>query len=368
LWDELRMQFPSFECLHGHGLGVIAVGHSVSPQVAALCSLYDAACVNSIRKRFCLLGERWILQTQRERVQSEEVAPREERIRSLAAETTQSQVEAAKAMARAATAEALSTQLKEELYSQSSQSADKVRQLEHQLESQSSQSADKVRQLEKKVRQLEVQVEHVNLALREARTLSHSLSRSLSWRLTWPLRVLRDAGATALKRIKRRDDDSAAKPTAWRALFYPGSALKAKDLDIWLPQANPPGDPSVLVNSFYKAAFGRLADPEGLANQIHQLHSGVSLEVLAEELVGLPEFQTRHGSNQKVDIKYIAALYRDGLGREPDPEGLALWLAAGAKGATRAKVLAALASSDEGIEKARASSSANLSQIGDPRR
>ena len=37
-------------------------------------------------------------------------------------------------------------------------------------------------------------------------------------------------------------------------------------------------DPSGLVNSLYKAAFGRLAEPEGLANRIHQLQSGVSLE------------------------------------------------------------------------------------------
>ena len=111
------------------------------------------------------------------------------------------------------------------------------------------------------------------------------------------------------------------------------------------------GDPWIFVNSFYKAAFGCLADPEALANRVQQLQSGVSREALAEELVGSAEFQTRHGTSQKVDAKYITTLYRDGLGHEPDPAGLAYWLVEGGKGATRAKVLVAFAGSDEAINR-----------------
>jgi hypothetical protein len=107
-------------------------------------------------------------------------------------------------------------------------------------------------------------------------------------------------------------------------------------------------DPARVVNSLYKAAFGRRADPQGLANRVHQLQSGVPLETLAEELAGSPEFQARHGSNQMVDIKYIRTLYRGGLQRQPDREGLTQWLAAGARGATRAQVLATFAASEEG--------------------
>jgi GT2 family glycosyltransferase len=109
-------------------------------------------------------------------------------------------------------------------------------------------------------------------------------------------------------------------------------------------------DLSGLVNSLYKAAFGRLAEPEGLANRIHQLQSGVSLEVLAEEFVGSPEFQIRHGTSRSVNTKYLTALYRDGLGLKPDLKYLAHWLAEGKKGATRAKVLAAIAGSAEALE------------------
>jgi hypothetical protein len=92
-----------------------------------------------------------------------------------------------------------------------------------------------------------------------------------------------------------------------------------------------------LVNSLYKAAFGRLPEAEGLANRIHQLQSGESLEDLAEEFVVSPEFQTRHGTSQSVDTKYLTALYRDGLGLKPDLKYLAHWLAESKKGATRAR-------------------------------
>ena len=110
-----------------------------------------------------------------------------------------------------------------------------------------------------------------------------------------------------------------------------------------------PGDPSLLVHSLYKAAFGRLADPAGMANRVNQLQSGASLKVLAEGLVASAEFQTRHGSTQNVDTEFLNALYRDGLGRKPDPDGLANWLAEAENGATRAKVLAAFAVSEEAM-------------------
>src|SRR5271165_4457709 len=127
------------------------------------------------------------------------------------------------------------------------------------------------------------------------------------------------------------------------------SLIYRKFLGRWANQRHVK-DQARLVNSLYKAAFGRLAEPEGLANRIQQLQSGVSLEVLAEEFVGSPEFQTRHGTSRSVDTKYLTALYRDGLGLKPDLKYLAHWLAEGKKGATRAKVLAAIAGSAEALE------------------
>ena len=141
-----------------------------------------------------------------------------------------------------------------------------------------------------------------------------------------------------------RRKKGATRPKVLVAFAGSNEALQKVVTSANLPQI---GDPALLVNSLYKTAFGRPADPAGLANGVLQLQSGVSLEVLAEQIAGSTEFQARHGSNHRVDIKYLTALYRDGLGRQPDLESLAHWLAEGKKGATRAKALAGFAGSDE---------------------
>jgi hypothetical protein len=63
------------------------------------------------------------------------------------------------------------------------------------------------------------------------------------------------------------------------------------------------------------------------------------------------EFRLRHGATEQVDEKYIRALYRDGLGREPEPELLAKWLNAGQTGTTRAEILTAIAGLPEVLQR-----------------
>lgn len=63
LWDELRRRYPSFEFLHGHGLGVLAVGEQAPAAAAALCGLTDPAAIAAVRSRFARLGERWFQET-----------------------------------------------------------------------------------------------------------------------------------------------------------------------------------------------------------------------------------------------------------------------------------------------------------------
>ena len=74
LWAELRKQYPSFEFLHGYGLGVLLVGAHVPPEVAAL-GYADRSAVATIRERFAALGQSHALRY--------ELAAAEERQRAL---------------------------------------------------------------------------------------------------------------------------------------------------------------------------------------------------------------------------------------------------------------------------------------------
>ena len=63
LWAELRSQYPHFEFINGHGLGLLAVGCTVPREVAELCAIDDAPSKDSIRRFVARLGERWRFET-----------------------------------------------------------------------------------------------------------------------------------------------------------------------------------------------------------------------------------------------------------------------------------------------------------------
>jgi hypothetical protein len=63
LWDELRECHQNFEFLHGHGLGVLAVGPGVPASIKQLCDLPEPMRAR-LRERAATLGARWIAEMQ----------------------------------------------------------------------------------------------------------------------------------------------------------------------------------------------------------------------------------------------------------------------------------------------------------------
>ena len=157
------------------------------------------------------------------------------------------------------------------------------------------------------------------------------LSTSLRWAMRHPF--LKAVGRNALRPFPKLSAH------LYHLATEPGPVI-AKSVS--LPDLR---DAPFLVNSLYKAAFGRAAEEADLALWTRELQSGTSLQVVAEGLASSTEFRQRHGTSEEVDIKYISALYHHTLGREPGLDILAFWLAEGEKGATRAKVLAGVAGS-----------------------
>ncbi len=64
VWAELQERFPSFTFLHGHGLGVLAVGENVPAQIRMLCDVSDPTAQNNIREAFAYIGQHWQMKHQ----------------------------------------------------------------------------------------------------------------------------------------------------------------------------------------------------------------------------------------------------------------------------------------------------------------
>jgi hypothetical protein len=58
-FEDLAGRYSCFEFLHGHGLGVIAVGSEVAPSVQRLCELGESPPVLVLRERFAQMGSLW---------------------------------------------------------------------------------------------------------------------------------------------------------------------------------------------------------------------------------------------------------------------------------------------------------------------
>ena len=81
-----------------------------------------------------------------------------------------------------------------------------------------------------------------------------------------------------------------------------------------------------IVREDYLTGLGRAPDPAGLAQWREFLNGGGTPGQLAEQISQSQEFQSLHTG--QTDQAYIASLYENGLGRAPDPGGLQGWVGA----------------------------------------
>lgn len=77
------------------------------------------------------------------------------------------------------------------------------------------------------------------------------------------------------------------------------------------------------INALYESAFGRPADPVGLAGWTSLIANGLGFIDTAGSVYSSPEFWARNGSNV---TGWVTGLYQAILHRLPDPTGLAGWV------------------------------------------
>ena len=85
------------------------------------------------------------------------------------------------------------------------------------------------------------------------------------------------------------------------------------------------------VEASYLGHLGRDADPQGLAFWVDYIHRGATLEDLEISFLGTPEYYAGAPAlfpnlGLTPPQAFVYAVYKDVLGRDPDPAGLAYWV------------------------------------------
>jgi hypothetical protein len=99
------------------------------------------------------------------------------------------------------------------------------------------------------------------------------------------------------------------------------------------------------VCRLYQAYFLRLPDADGIDHWRRSLAAGLSLAAVSDGFAGSPEFIARYGALD--DRGFVSLVYRNVLGREPDPAGLEHWARQLAAGASRGTVMTGFSESAE---------------------
>ena len=82
----------------------------------------------------------------------------------------------------------------------------------------------------------------------------------------------------------------------------------------------------------FRTGLGRRPEPAALAHFASLLEDGAAFHDVAHIIAGSPEFRQLHGDEDICDVRYISFLYHNGLGRTPDPQGVAALMEAPNRG------------------------------------
>lgn len=103
------------------------------------------------------------------------------------------------------------------------------------------------------------------------------------------------------------------------------------------------------VLRLYRAVLGREPDAGGLAFWVGEYEGGLSLDEMAEQFTGQPEYTQLYG-NDPTDTELVDAVYLNVLRRPGDAGGVAFWLDGLEAGLTVPELFVAFADSPENIE------------------
>ena len=173
LWDELRTEFPSFEFLHGHGLGVLGFGSDLPPNmVDFFTAVRESNVPTDIRHAYSRLGGAFKADLVGREIQIQlkgEITAQKERADALDVNLKTSESEVRRLTSRETALMAESSALEDSL-------KEAGRRLEVQWEHNSI---------------LTAQVDDLTRQLNAQKQALQSLKNSTSWRLTAPIRIAR---------------------------------------------------------------------------------------------------------------------------------------------------------------------------------